>query len=102
MNYVTQNSTRTTHLLALMKKGDDAFSPRDFLAAKAAHHPNMIAHVPGSTESIHRQPAHTKMIEAMYRIFPDVHVFIDPCPIQFGRGDWTTVITRATGLSPER
>jgi len=33
----------------------------------------------------------------MIRIFPDVHVYNDPYPIQFGSGDWTTVITRATG-----
>jgi hypothetical protein len=33
----------------------------------------------------------------MYRTFPDVHVHNDPYPIQFGGGDWTTVITRATG-----
>jgi SnoaL-like polyketide cyclase len=93
----TRSVTRTSHLLALMKKGDDAFDSRDFAAMKAAHHPTMIAHVPGSIEPIHGQPAHAKMIEAMFRTFPDVHVFNDPYPIQFGSGDWTTVITRATG-----
>jgi hypothetical protein len=80
-----------------MKKGDDAFNSRDFAAMKAAHHPNMIAHVPGSTEPIHGQAAHAKMMEGMYRTFPDVHVHNDPYPIQFGGGDWTTVITRTTG-----
>jgi hypothetical protein len=33
----------------------------------------------------------------MLRIFPDVHVENDPYPIQFGSGDWITVVTRATG-----
>ena len=33
----------------------------------------------------------------MFRIFPDVHVHNDPYPIQFGSGDWITVITRITG-----
>jgi hypothetical protein len=33
----------------------------------------------------------------MLRIFPDMHVYSDPYPIQFGGGDWITVITRATG-----
>ena len=30
------------------------------------------------------------------RIFPDMHVHT-PYPIQFGSGDWITVVTRATG-----
>jgi hypothetical protein len=33
----------------------------------------------------------------MFRMFPDVHVNNDPYPIQFGNGDWITVITRTTG-----
>jgi hypothetical protein len=32
----------------------------------------------------------------MVRVFPDVHVHL-PYPIQFGSGDWITVVTRATG-----
>jgi len=31
------------------------------------------------------------------QIFPDAHVYSDPYPIQFGSGDWITVVTRATG-----
>ena len=92
-----QNTSRTLHLLALMKKGDDAFNSRDFAGMTAAHHPEIIAHIPGSAEPIDGQPAHAKMIKEMIRIFPDVHVYNDPYPIQFGSGDWTTVITRATG-----
>jgi hypothetical protein len=30
-------------------------------------------------------------------VFPDIRVHNDPYPIQFGSGDWITVITRATG-----
>jgi len=97
MATTTQNTSRTTHLLALMKKGDDAFNSRDFAGMKATHHPEMIAHVPGSAEPIHGQPAHAKMIEGMFRMFPDVHVYNDPYPIQLGSGDWITVISRATG-----
>jgi hypothetical protein len=37
------------------------------------------------------------MIQQMLRIFPDVHVHNNPYPIQFGSGDWITVITRTTG-----
>jgi hypothetical protein len=36
-------------------------------------------------------------MRAMIKSFPDVHVYNDPYPIQFGSGEWTTVITRATG-----
>ena len=32
-----------------------------------------------------------------FRTFPDVRVHNDPYPIQFGSGDWITVITRVTG-----
>ena len=39
MATTTQNTNRTTHLLALMKKGDDAFNVRDFATTKALHHP---------------------------------------------------------------
>jgi len=37
------------------------------------------------------------MILQMIRVFPDIHVYNDPYAIQFGRGDWITVITRAIG-----
>jgi hypothetical protein len=32
-----------------------------------------------------------------FRTFPDVHVHNDPYPVQFGSGDWITVISRTTG-----
>ena len=35
-------------------------------------------------------------MQQMLRIFPDMHVQT-PYAIQFGSGDWITVITRATG-----
>jgi len=46
----TQNASGTTHLLALMKKGDDAFNARDFTAMKAVHHPQMAVHIAGSSD----------------------------------------------------
>ena len=52
MTATTSSTDRTAHLLALMKKGDDAFNSRDFAAMKAVRHPDMIAHVTGSAESI--------------------------------------------------
>jgi hypothetical protein len=97
MDTTTQNFSRTAHLLGLMKKGDDAFNSRDFAGMKTVHHPKMLAHVAGSPEPIKGQPAHAAMIKEMFRIFPDVHVYNDPYPIQFGSGDWITVITRTTG-----
>jgi hypothetical protein len=35
-------------------------------------------------------------MQQMLRMFPDMHVYSDPYPIQFGSGDWITVVTRAT------
>ena len=91
------NTNRTAHLLALMKKGDDAFNARDVAAMNATHHPDLIAHVTGSAKPIFGRTAHAAMIQQMLRIFPDVHVRNNPYPIQFGSGDWITVITRTTG-----
>jgi hypothetical protein len=97
MDTITRNISRSAHLLTLMKKGDDAFNSRDFTAMKAVHHPDIIAHVAGSAEPIKGQPAHAAMMKEMFRMFPDVRVHNDPYPVQFGSGDWITVITRATG-----
>jgi hypothetical protein len=64
---------------------------------KAVHHPDMIAHITGSADPIYGRVAHAAAIKQMLRIFPDMHVYSDPYPIQFGSGDWITVITRASG-----
>jgi hypothetical protein len=93
----THDTSRTTHLLALMKAGDDAFNSHDFAAMDAVHHPDMIAYITGNAEPLHGRSAHAAAMEQFFRIFPDVHVDNDPYPIQFGNGDWITVITRATG-----
>ena len=90
-------TSRTTHLLALMKQGDDAFNDRDFAVLTAIHHPDMIAYVTGNAEPIYGSAAHAAMVRQMVRIFPDVRVHNDPYPVQFGSGDWITVITRTTG-----
>ncbi len=97
MDTTTQNFSRTAHLLALMKKGDDAFNARDFAAVDAVHHRDLIAHITGSADPIYGRVAHAAAMKQMLRIFPDMHVYSDPYPIQFGSGDWITVITRASG-----
>jgi hypothetical protein len=89
--------SRTAHLLALMKKGDDAFDARDFAAVDAIHHPDMIAYITGNAQPIYGRAAHAAAMQQMVRIFPDIHVYNGPYPIQFGSGDWITVVTRATG-----
>ena len=91
------STSRTTHLLALMKKGDDAFNARDFAAVDEVHHPDMIAYITGLAEPVYGKEAHAAAMQQMLRIFPDMHVYSDPYPIQFGSGDWITVITRTTG-----
>lgn len=89
--------SRTTQLLALMKQGDDAFNRRDFAGLEAVHHPDITAHLPGSDQPVRGRVAHTALMRQMFETFPDIHVDNDPYPIQFGNGDWITVITRARG-----
>lgn len=97
MTTSTLNISRTEHLLALMKKGDDAFNANDVAGMNATHHPDLIAHVSGDGIPIKGRTAHAAMIQQMLRTFPDCHVHNDPYPIQFGSGDWITVITRTSG-----
>jgi hypothetical protein len=97
MSTTTDSASRTSHLLALMKQGDDAFNARDFAAMDAVHHPNMIAYVTGNAEPLYGRAAHAAAMQQFFRIFPDVHVDNDPYPVQFGSGDWITVISRVTG-----
>jgi len=93
----TDTTSRTAHLLALMEQGDDAFNSQNLAAMSAVHHPDMIAHTPGSAEPIRGRAAHAAAMQQFFRIFPDVHVHNGPYPIQFGSGDWITVISRTTG-----
>jgi len=97
MATTTYTANRTSDLLALMKTGDDAFNSRDFASMNAVHHPDMIVHMPGNGQPLVGREAHADAMKGMFDIFPDVHVVNDPYPIQFGSGDWITVITRCTG-----
>ncbi len=97
MTTTTNNTSRTARLLALMKDGDDAFNSRDFAAIDAVHHPDMVAYITGLAEPVYGRVAHAAAMEQMLRIFPDMHVYNDPYPIQCGTGDWITVVTRSTG-----
>lgn len=98
-NHVTTPTdiSRTARLLALMKQGDDAFNDRDFEAMNAVHDVNMVAYVTGNANPIYGRAGHAGMVQQMFELFPDVHVANDPYPVQFGSGDWITVITRTTG-----
>jgi hypothetical protein len=97
MATTTDTNSRTTRLLALMKKGDDAFNDRDFATVDQVHHRDMIAYITGLAEPVYGKEAHAAAMQQMLRIFPDMHVYSDPYPVQFGSGDWITVVTRATG-----
>ena len=96
MATTTNTSSRTAHLLELMTKGDDAFNARDWDAVDAVHHPDMVAHVTGLGEPIYGSEAHSAAMQQFLQSFPDMHVNT-PYPIQFGGGDWITVITNVTG-----
>jgi hypothetical protein len=97
MSSSTGTTSRTAHLLALMKKGDDAFNAHDTAGMDAVHHPDMIAYVTGDADPLYGRAAHAAAMGQFFRIFPDVHVHNDPYLVQFGSGDWITVITRVTG-----
>ena len=97
MTATTGNRDRTAHLLALMKQGDDAFNSQNVVAMNAVHHPEMIANIPGSAAPIRGRAAHAAAMGQFFRAFPDVHVHNDPYPIQFGSGDWVTVVSRTKG-----
>ena len=92
-----QPNNHTAHLLALMKKGDGAFNDREFATVGAVHHPNMIAHIIGNAQPIYGRKAHDAAMQQMLQAFPDMHVYNDQYQIQFGSGDWITVVTRTTG-----
>ena len=96
MGTTTNATGRTERLLELMKMGDDAFNARDFETVDAVHHPDMVAYIPGRAEPIYGSKAHSAAMQQFLRIFPDMHVNT-PYPIQFGSGDWITVVTNATG-----
>lgn len=90
-------ASRTTHLLELMKRGDDAFNSRDVDGMNAIHHPDMVAYITGNAEPVYGRTAHAATVQQMFTIFPDVHVDNDPYQTEFGSRDWITVITRTTG-----
>ena len=97
MTITARDTSRTAHLLALMKNGDDAFNARDFAAVDRVHHPDMVAYITGLAEPVYGREAHAAAMQQMLGIFPDMHVNSDPYPIQFGSGDWITVVTNASG-----
>ena len=96
MATATHTDMRTEYLIELMTKGDNAFNARDWETVDSIHHPDMIAYIPGSAEPIYGSTAHSAAMQQFLRSFPDMHVNT-PYPIQFGSGDWITVVTNATG-----
>ena len=96
MTTATENTSRTERLLALMTRGDDLFNARDWDALEAVHHPGMVAHVTGSADPIYGRNAHGEAMQELVRMFPDIRVNT-PYPIQFGSGDWITVVTNVSG-----
>ena len=55
----------------------------------------MIAYIPGFAQPIYGREAHSTAMKIL-PVFPDIRVYT-PYPIQFGAGDWITVVTNATG-----
>ncbi|MEA2213656.1 MAG: hypothetical protein QOF83_3604 [Solirubrobacteraceae bacterium] len=96
MPATTENTSRTAHVIDLMTKGDNAFNARDWDTVDTVHHPDMVAYVTGLAEPIYGSKAHSAAMQQFLRSFPDMHVNT-PYPIQFGSGDWITVVTNVTG-----
>jgi hypothetical protein len=96
MATAANDTGRTARLLELMTKGDDAFNARDWRAVDAVHHRDMVAHITGLAEPIYGSQAHSTAMQQFLRSFPDMHVNT-PYPVQFGSGDWITVVTTVTG-----
>lgn len=63
MTTTTHDTSRTAYLLALMKKGDDAFNARDTAGMDAVHHPDMIAYVTGNAQPLHGRAAHAAAMQ---------------------------------------
>ena len=80
MTTTPQDTSRTAHLLALMKKGDDAFNARDFAAIEAAHHPDMTAHITGSAEPVYGRAAHAAAMQAAAQLLPRHPRALRPIP----------------------
>lgn len=91
------HTNRTNHILALMKRGDDGFNSRDEAIFAEIHHPDMVAHIMGSPKPLQGRDALAAALAGMIKAFPDVRVENDPYPIQFGEGDWMTVVSKNTG-----
>ena len=96
MATITPTSARTAQLLELMTNGDDAFNARDFETLAAVHHPDMVAFITGLADPIYGSEAHAVAMRHFLHSFPDMQVET-PHPIQFGTGDWITVVTHVTG-----
>jgi hypothetical protein len=79
-----------------MTHGDEMFNARDWEGLESVHHPDMIAFITGSADPLYGREAHGAAMQQLVRMFPDVHVNT-PYPIQFGLGDWITVVTNVTG-----
>ena len=65
MSTTTDTNSRTARLLALMKKGDDAFNARDFTAVDEVHHPDMVAYITGLAEPVYGKEAHAAAMQQM-------------------------------------
>src|SRR5262249_59012437 len=68
MATMTDTAARTAHLLALMKKGEDAFNARDFAAVDTVHHADMIAYIPGNAQPIYGTIANTAAMQHTLKI----------------------------------
>jgi ketosteroid isomerase-like protein len=68
MTTTTEGTSRTAHLLALMKKGEDALNARDFAAVDEIHHPDMVAYIPGLAKPVYGREAHAAAMQQRFSL----------------------------------
>ena len=62
----------------------------------------MIAYIPGLAEPVYGREAHAAAMQQFLRMFPDMHVYSDPYPIQFGAATGSPSSPTPPGPSPGR
>jgi SnoaL-like polyketide cyclase len=102
MPTTAETNSRTARLLALMKKGDDAFNARDFAAVDEVHHPNMVAYITGLAEPVYGKEAHSAAMQQFLRIFPTCTCTATRTPFSSGPATGSPSSPARPGPSPGR
>lgn len=56
-----------------------------------------VTHVTASDKPTYGRSAHAAVQRSTFHAFPEIGLHIDPYLVQFGDGDWMTVVRKITG-----